>query len=59
MGRGRPRQTGTKNRTCKFRISYEDEKKMCDLCGGYGLTKSEIIRKGIEIQHNLFRITSK
>lgn len=57
MGRVRTGQTGTKNRVFKFRLSDEDKKKLCDLCVGYGLTKSEIIRKGIDIQYNLFKIS--
>ena len=59
MGRGRSRQVSTKNRSCKFRLNNEEEKKLNDLCSGYGLTKSEIVRKGIEIQYNLFRISSE
>ena len=59
MVRDRSRQTGAKNRICKFRLSNEEEKKLNDLRVGYGLTKSEIIRKGIEIQYNLFRIANE
>lgn len=57
MKRGRPSKTDAKNRAYTFRISAEEVRMLADLSRNQGLTKSEILRKGIRMQYNLLQIS--
>ena len=57
IGRGRPKKNETNKNTMSIRLKDEHWDKLCYLSRETGSSKSDIIRKGIEMQYRYYTLT--
>lgn len=56
-GRGRPKKDNAKTGQYRIRLSQDEEAKLARISEETGVSKADILRKGLKMQYDLFVIT--